>query len=189
MTEGWYGQPMSGEPSPYGRPTPGPLQTNKGGKSTGWFVAIVAALIVGGGAGFAIGHSTASSNSASPETSHSRSAVAAPKTIDVHGTLDLTDPTGWTDVDGGNSADGDACAGTEGYDDITGGAQVIISTDAGKTLTIVALADGAVSDGNCEFDFAATVPKGYAYYGVEVGHRGVVKESAADLPAAALSLG
>lgn len=162
---------------------------------TGWVVAVAAALIVGAGAGYAIGHSTASGSNTAKGKSASPS-TTAPSEITVNGTLELTDSSGWTDLNGdGPIADSDPCTGGNGYDDIATGTQVIISTDAGRTLTIVALGDSfvttdsATNDKVCNFEFTAQVPAGYAFYGVEVGHRGVVKESAADLPDVALTLG
>lgn len=140
----------------------------------GWIIAVVAALLVGGGAGFGIGHGTAG---ASPHKGGSTSGSASGDTINVAGLMTLADLTSVS----GDLATGDLCSGTGGYSDIAEGAQVVISDDTGKTLVITQLGAGTIDDSGCEFPFTADVPKGKGFYGFTVTHRGTVKESEASL--------
>jgi hypothetical protein len=131
-----------------------------------------------------------------PATTHPVSEVATTASpaeritppIQVVGTLDLTDtsPGGITGGSGGPSS----CTGTGGYNDITGGAEVVISDDAGKTLTIVSLTPGTYeSSTRCQFSFFANIPAGLGFYGIAVGHRGLVKFTEADMKHPGLTLG
>jgi len=104
-------------------------------------------------------------------------------TVTVHGTMTLTDSSGGVTGE-------TPCNGSGGYSDIADGAQVVISDDTGKTLTIVQLTGGVGFAGvSCVFDFTAKVPAGKSYYGVTVTHRGTVKMSEAELATAAVTLG
>jgi hypothetical protein len=105
--------------------------------------------------------------------------------LTVNGTLELTDIGG----DGVVSTGGHGCTGSGGYSDITAGAEVVISDDQGRTLTITHLTGGTGLAGVCEFDFTTSLPKGKHYYGIEVTHRGTVKFSEKEIAAPALSLG
>lgn len=172
----------SAPPVPPAAPrSPEPPQRHR---PTGWIAAVVVALLVGAGGGFAIGHSTASGP-------NKPKAPKAARTVVVKGTFTLTDPTGFTDdVAGGNDAAGDLCSGGVGYGDINSGTEVVISDDAGRTLQITSLGQGSIdADGGCAFPFSTTVPSGLKFYGITVSHRGTVKESEAELGSVALTLG
>ncbi len=96
-------------------------------------------------------------------------------------------------VDAGNEVvrDGEPCSGVGGYDDMRQGAPVAITADDGKTLALGKLEEGRFTPGRCTFKFAVgEVPAGHKFYGVEVGHRGVIKETEEDVRRPlALSLG
>lgn len=120
-----------------------------------------------------------------------------PKTappIAVHGTLTLNDPASvFADLISGLT--NGPCHGTGGYTDVAGGAEVVISDDAGATLALAHLNTGTANipssgtGGTCNFTFDASVPSGKHFYGVQVTHRGVVKFSEADMAAPHVSLG
>lgn len=160
--------------SPYGEPLapPIPAKHSAAASHRGWLIAVVVALLIGGGAGFGIGHATAGSGSSS-DTSN-----PGVDTITVSGTMTLAD---LTSISGELGTDDDACSGTGGYSDIAEGAQVVVTDDTGKTLVITQLGAGTIIDGGCEFPFTAEVPKGKGFYGFTVTHRGTVKEAEADL--------
>jgi hypothetical protein len=67
------------------------------------------------------------------------------------------------------------CAGKRGYDDIRGGAQVVVSAD-GKTLAVGSLDPGVMISMDCRLTFTIKdVPGGLPFYGIEVSHRGELK--------------
>jgi hypothetical protein len=104
-------------------------------------------------------------------------------TFTARGSFVLTD----SPTDGGQ-----VCAPTDGYSDISAGAQVIVSDSSGKTLAIGSLQNPTAGSGTCSYSFAVhNVPVGKKFYGVEVSHRGSVKESENDMTSGsvALSLG
>lgn len=79
------------------------------------------------------------------------------------------------------SSDADVCSGKGGYDDIHGGAQVVITDAANTTIAIGALEPGIPTRDpgrpgyatECRFPFSiADVPGGHEFYGVEISHRG-----------------
>lgn len=92
--------------------------------------------------------------------------------------------------------DGYTCEGTGGYDDMVDGSQVVISSDAGKTLGLGAIVGDGVftgydNDGACTMGW---VVKGVAttekFYNIKIGHRDGPKWTLADLKhGPALSLG
>lgn len=114
-----------------------------------------------------------------------------PIRVAINGTVDLTDSAGWEKTTYGHLQSGQLCSGKGGYDDIAAGAQVIVSDDAGHTLQISKLENGYITRGlaSCRFTFSAYVLAGKHFYGVEVTHRGVVKEPEAKLGHVALTLG
>lgn len=89
-------------------------------------------------------------------------------------------------VDGG-------CAGTGGYDDIEAGLQVTVSNESGTVIGTGALGQGTEVDAGCEFPFKVENVPVAKFYKVEVGRRGTVSYSHADMEAASwkveLSLG
>ena len=103
----------------------------------------------------------------------------SPTAFDVKGTLTLRHVEAF-------AAEGDACSGDGGYSDISAGAQVKVSDNAGKVVGLGNLGAGtahkSASWGNggtdqCVFEFTVLgVPiGGEAIYGVEVTHRGVIQ--------------
>jgi hypothetical protein len=89
-------------------------------------------------------------------------------------------------VDGG-------CAGTGRYDDIEAGLQVTVSNETGTVIGTGALGQGTEVDAGCEFPFTVGNVPVAKFYKVEVGRRGTVNYSYADMEAASwkaeLSLG
>ena len=121
------------------------------------------------------------------------SATPTPTAFDVKGSLSLRHVEAF-------ASEGDACSGDGGYDDITAGAQVKVSDDAGKVVGLGSLASGVARKssnwGNggtdqCVFEFAVPdVPLGSGtIYGVEVSHRGVIQFTRDQADQVALTLG
>jgi hypothetical protein len=137
--------------------------------------AAAALLVVGGVGGYLLPHHHADKPAPASPTK--------PPAVSLFGTLTLTS-VGQIESPGDGS-----CEGRAGYSDIGEGAQVVITDDSGKTLTITHLEAGSGDQFSCEFAFRADVPSGRGYYGVQVSHRGVVKEPETDLGAIAISLG
>lgn len=110
---------------------------------------------------------------------------AAPRVLHVSGSISVgySDPTGLP-------TSGPCQSGGDGYTDVATGAEVVITDDAGATLVITQLGMGAFdATRHCVFPFSASVPAGKRFYGVQVSHRGTVKESEADMGHVALTLG
>lgn len=115
-----------------------------------------------------------------------------PGTFVVKGTMTLTDRSGYLESHPGYTVnDGDIytpdgalgaeCVGQDGYDDIAAGTDVIVSDDGGKTLALTELGQGHTDESGCRFPFTVEVPRGYKIYGIEVSHRGVVRQTADDM--------
>ncbi|HEX4432838.1 MAG TPA: hypothetical protein VHZ96_26430 [Frankiaceae bacterium] len=125
---------------------------------------------------------SSSSSAPAARTSQPPSSVSRPAPIQVAGTLTMAHVTG--------EVQGSSCQPGGGYHDIRPGAEVVISDDAGHTLAITQLGQGQIDNSyRCRFKFAASVPAGKHFYGVEVTHRGVVKFAESELGHAALTLG
>lgn len=90
----------------------------------------------------------------------------------------------------GAYAIGDTCTGSDGYDDITGGATVVVTDADGKKVALGALDVGQPGEyQTCSFPFAVKdVPSGNGPYSIEVSHRGEVPFSENDASSIALSL-
>lgn len=86
---------------------------------------------------------------------------------------------------------GGECYGTSGYDDMIGGAQVLVRDADGKSVAVGELAGGVKEDRvTCRFPFTVDdVPSGSVVYSVEVAHRGEVSFTEADADDVSLSLG
>jgi hypothetical protein len=98
--------------------------------------------------------------------------AAKPTSFTARGSFDLID-----------NDDGGACDPPDGYSDLVAGSQVII-TSGGKTLAVGELGAGHPESDNttCHYTYSVKdVPLGYKFYGVEISHRGVIQESAADM--------
>lgn len=92
---------------------------------------------------------------------------------------------------------GEICTGTEGYDDITEGAQVVIRDADGKKVALGRLGLGHLAEngteytnGPCVFKFKVSgVPGGSSIYSVEVSHRGEINFKQKEARGLALTLG
>lgn len=81
------------------------------------------------------------------------------------------------------------CSGRGGYDDLTGGAQVVVTDNTGATVAMGSLGDGNPrldpADSSraiaCVFPFAVGVPAGKGFYGIAVAGRDRVQVKEADL--------
>lgn len=125
-----------------------------------------------------------------PAESSTSEAEEQPETVDVYGTLTLTDRSAVNYALNGTK--GEECWGEDGYDDIAGGAQVVIRDSDGTKVGLGELDTGALTEDSdrfyaapCLFPFAVTdVPAGDdagAVYSVEVAHRGEVSFSLGDM--------
>lgn len=116
-------------------------------------------------------------------------AKPTPTTLAVHGSLTLMG-NNWVSETG---AAGEVCTTLDGYTDIAQGTEVDVSDSAGKVIALGHLDDGIVTDdaANCSFPFTVSgVPTKSGIYGIQVGHRGTLHYSAADLRSGpALTLG
>lgn len=93
----------------------------------------------------------------------------------VAGDIRLTSSRGWETTTYG-------CTGSGGYDDISEGTSVVLKTAAGSIVGMTKLEEGYVSGGRCVFSWLMTeVPEGQRFYTVEIGHRGTLNYSRADL--------
>lgn len=110
---------------------------------------------------------------------------ACSSSFDAEGTITLG-PDGVTQ----SSLAGGECDGSSGYDDITPGAQVILSAD-GKTVGKGELEEAKYDDGYCVFPFEVTgVAGGSDFYSVEISHRGEMEYTQDELEeGVSLSLG
>lgn len=114
----------------------------------------------------------------------------APRTDRVAGSLSIKGVNGIRLVPMKDFKQGHPCSTVDGYSDIRPGAEVVISDDAGRTLAITSLGRGRFNASlQCSFPFHARVPAGLGFYGVEVTHRGVVKEPESALGDVQLTLG
>lgn len=78
---------------------------------------------------------------------------------------------------------GSGCDGTGGYGDIAPGAQVTLKDGDGKILGSTSLSTGSGSTSSCTFKFSiANVPE-VPFYSVEIGRRGAVTDSLAEMQA------
>ena len=96
-----------------------------------------------------------------------------PPTFTMEGSFALTEKAS-SDGDGG-------CAGSydSGYDDISEGASVTVYGASGDVIATGHLGDSELAGNGYIFDISVPdVPKGEAFYKVEVSHRGTVQLSA-----------
>jgi hypothetical protein len=85
---------------------------------------------------------------------------------------------------------GEGCTGENGYDDITGGTEVVLTNESGTTLATATLETGTYDGAACVFDFTLhNVPKA-KFYRVSAGNsvRGGPEYSYADMKDAHWSL-
>jgi len=122
--------------------------------------------------------------------------TTSPATFEVTGAMTVSPDYAqlWRDAGGAKDAasiEGLECQGGSGYGDIATGSQVTVRDGAGKVVAVGQLAkgvarpvgkDGEFSAANCSFALTVNgVPKGSAFYSVEVAHRGQVQFAAADI--------
>ena len=108
----------------------------------------------------------------------------AGKTFTVSGELTLTD-AGVHNVSG-------HCFGTNGYDDMQVGAQVVVRDADGKTVGVSQLDAGTLGGVTvvCTFPFTVEgVPSGKGPYSVEVSHRGQIAFEESQAHGVSLTLG
>lgn len=78
-----------------------------------------------------------------------------------------------------------ACEGIGGYDDLVPGAQVILTDSASHTLALGSVGwatDSKPGATSCTLPFEVDkVPAGKRFYGVQIGHRGAVQYTEAQL--------
>ena len=160
-------------------PWPAPPPTPAAGRRTARLAiaAAAAALVVGGLIGYFLPH--ADGNKAKPTTP-----TIGQKMVTVAGTLELVGH-GVDEI----TVEAGSCSGSGGYSDIAEGAQVVITDDAGATLAITHLTAGTGDNFSCSFSFSTAVPAGKGYYGIQVTHRGVVKEPESSVTSVTISLG
>lgn len=102
------------------------------------------------------------------------------KTFTTTGTLLLAASTSVLNLDDVN------CEGMGGYSDIRSGAQLVITDQSGTIVATASLATGKLIGSGytrqCQFSFTAKdVPKGHSFYGVQLGRRGSMQYSEAQL--------
>ncbi len=151
-------------------------------------------IAAGLGLGYVLFHSDGTKTPAStaPAAATSSASTAAGFTLDGKMTLKWSRGAFERDNSG-------LCAGSGGYSDITGGAAVTITDQAGTVIATGQLGNGSAdvdsSTGtpvDCVFSFSVPhVPDGRTFYGVTVSHRGAVQFDAGNAKSGdvALSLG
>jgi hypothetical protein len=147
-------------------PAPAPVRRRR---RWPYFAAAVVVVLVSGGAGawwLTADHSD------------------APKTTIVTGALLLKGAFG-----------GGPCAGSDGYDDIAAGTQVVVYDQAGTTIAAGVLEAGTpggfISDtlyAQCRFGFHVNAVPVAKFYAVEVSHRGKVTYSDEQVSAGEITL-
>lgn len=172
-----------GHPSTW--PAPQPIEALPAKRRTAPIVgAVLGVLVLVAAAGIAVyllGRPDATAPSAVPSASSDATFTAA-------GTLHLDlGQFSW------NSVQDPTCQGLNGYSDLRGGTQVLVTDATGKKLAVGALAAGRTGDftansdgtqraGACSLDFAVPgIPRGVGPYGIEVSHRGVQNYTEAQL--------
>lgn len=96
------------------------------------------------------------------------SASRPPETFEILGAITLEDS-----ITTYGLPDGFECAGKGGYKDIGPGAAVTVTDESGTLLAKGAVLTSSGSASRCWLDFTvASVPRGSAFYKVEVSHRG-----------------
>jgi hypothetical protein len=96
------------------------------------------------------------------------SANRTPETFEILGAITLEDS-----ITTSGLPDGFECAGKGGYKDIGPGAAVTVTDEQGTLLAKGAIATSSGGSNGCWLDFTVSdVPRGSAFYKVEVSHRG-----------------
>jgi hypothetical protein len=130
---------------------------------------LLLALLVGcGGSASPAQETTSSPTHTTPTT---------PATFSAHGYIDV-DGSSYRLYTGGRT-----CQPDDGYDDITPGAQVTVTSPSGEVIAVGRLGAGRRSAPyTCRFRFTvAGIPDGLPLYSVEVGHRGALTYNEAEM--------
>lgn len=108
-------------------------------------------------------------------------ASATRATHDIQGTFDLMLDRGLV----GGERTGDSCAGEGGYGDIGPGVQVVVRDQSGETIGAGDLSAGTLGRDptvwTCQFTFTIPDVPAATFYEVEVGDRGALTYSAAEM--------
>ena len=91
---------------------------------------------------------------------------------DLTGSLALRDPDGF---------EIGACAGSGGYSDIAAGTQVTVKNGDGTIIATGELEAGDGGGATCTFPFTVESVPDSEFYSIEVGHRGALNYSKAEL--------
>lgn len=107
---------------------------------------------------------------------------AAASGHDVTGTFDLVADEG--------AVIGNTCTGEGGYDDIEEGAQIKVTNEDGTLIGTASLGRGSRVEGRrCRFEWTASDLPDAAFYNFELGRRGELTYSKADMEAADWTVG
>lgn len=100
------------------------------------------------------------------------------KEIDVVGKFVISDDSYWLDLIYSNNG---KCTGGGAYDDIYEGTSVVVTNGDGEKLTATSLKAGRGNQSTCTFKIEFTVLEGEDEYVVEVGRRGSLSYTEAEL--------
>ncbi len=166
---------MGSEIPPQQRPGPSFAQENKGPLIIGAAIILAALIVV---------LATRKDGSSSPDIPPEASASASAEIRDVSGTFTLVQRSGFF-IYGSSASGADLCEGTGGYSDIQEGLPVDVADQDGTVLSAGALGRGVVEgEGSaqvCEFDFDLPSVQDADRYVIEVGDRGELSYSRAQL--------
>lgn len=151
-----------------------------------------AVVILAAGVGIGTALAGSSSKADTPAVTAATSSVSTAAPFTLSGTFTL----GLGAFQWNRAVDGSApCTGFQGYSDITAGAPVVITDQAGTVVATGQLKTGSAtvdaSTGHataCAFSFAVQAVPDRTFYGVTVSHRGTQNYSAAQARAGAVSL-
>ena len=118
---------------------------------------------------------------ASSTTSTTEATTTTTPTETLRGSIELRQ---------GTAREEEPCAGRDGYDDMAGGAQVVVRNGDGDIIAttrldpgVQILVEGMDNFWYCTFTFEAELPPDESFYTVEVSHRGELSYSAAEMAA------
>ena len=94
------------------------------------------------------------------------------------GSLSLSDSSSF-----GSLNPGDSCQGSDGYDDIVPGAQVVVTDQSGKTLQTGVLGAGSYDGSSCDFDLKISNLPDASFYRLQIGRetRGTMQYSLSEM--------
>lgn len=178
LPPGISGPPGYGQEPPVTQISPSRHHSRRSPRGVGFHLLAIGlpALLLGGGLGAmtVIAAQVVAGSPAPATATASASSSAAEATITVTGTMEVEASSPGTV--------GRSCETDGGYDDIGVGTQVVISDASSTTLAVGQLGMGYYGTASkCLFPFSVEVKGGQDFYGVEVGHRGRLQYSAADV--------